>query len=70
MTQEKDSTTAPLTRKQVQDEVRTALTALRAKGIKDWQILDAWAQIAHQQGDYAYADTLALASIELGKPVE
>lgn len=70
MTNEKDSTTAPLSRKQVQDEVTAALTALRAKGINDWQILDAWAQIAHQQGDYAHADTLALASIELGKPLE
>jgi hypothetical protein len=68
MTQETDSTTASI--KQVHDEVRAALTALKAKGIKDWQILDAWAQMAHQQGDYAYADTLALASIELGKPVE
>ena len=35
------------------DTVRNALTQLKAKGIKDWEILDIWATILHEQGDYA-----------------
>ena len=52
------------------DEVRNALIQLKAKGIKDWEILDIWATILHEQGDYAIAVTLESAAYELGKPVE
>ncbi len=62
-----DSSTAPLDNR---DEVRSAIANLKAKGISDWQILSAWAEIAQEQGDYAAADTLASAAFELGKPVE
>lgn len=56
--------------KAAQQEVRKAIASLKAKGIKDWEILDAWSTLAHQQGDYAVADTLESAAYELGKPVE
>jgi hypothetical protein len=62
--------TAPLSTKQVRDEVRNAIANLKAKGIPDWQILSAWSEIAQEQGNYAAADTLASAAFELGKPVE
>ena len=52
------------------DEVRNALIQLKAQGIKDWEILDIWASILHEQGNYAIAVTLESAAIELGKPVE
>jgi len=52
------------------NEVRNALTQLKAKGIEDWEILDIWATILHEQGDYALAVTLESAAYELGKPVE
>jgi hypothetical protein len=52
------------------DEVRNALIGLKAKGIKDWEILDIWAKILHEQGNYAIAVTLESAAYELGKPVE
>jgi hypothetical protein len=56
--------------KTAKEEVRKAIASLKAKGIKDWEILDAWSELAHQQGDYAVADTLESAAYELGKPVE
>ena len=52
------------------NEVRNALIQLKSKGIKDWEILDIWAQILHEQGSYAIAVTLESAAYELGKPVE
>ena len=52
------------------DEVRNALIQLKAQGIKDWEILDIWATILHEQGDYAIAVSLESAAYELGKPVE
>jgi hypothetical protein len=61
-----DNTTPP----SKTDEVRNALTQLKAKGIKDWEILDIWAQILHEQGDYAIAVTLESAAYELGKPID
>lgn len=64
------SSTAPISTKQIQDEVRNVITNLKAKGIKDWEILDVWSEIAHKQGNYAAADTLASAAYELGKPGE
>lgn len=51
------SSTAPLSTKQVRDEVRNAIASLKAKGIKDWEILNVWSEIAHQQGNAAAADT-------------
>lgn len=51
-------------------EVRNALIQLKSKGIEDWEILDIWAQILHEQGNYAIAVTLESAAYELGKPVE
>ncbi len=59
--------TTPLSKK---DEVRNALAHLKAKGIKDWEILNIWSEIIYEQGNYAIADTLASAAYELGKPVE
>ena len=52
------------------EEIQTVLLALFAKGIQDWEILDAWSALAHQQGNYAVADTLESAAYELGKPVD
>lgn len=52
------------------DEVRNALIQLKAKGIKDWEILDIWSKIIYEQGNYAMADTLESVAHELGKPVE
>ncbi len=63
-----DSITAPLSTEQVRDEVKNAIAFLKAKGIKDWEILNVWSEIAHSQGNYAVADTLASATYELGKP--
>ena len=45
--------TAPLSNS---DEVRNARANLKAKGIKDWEILDVWSEVAHSQGNYAVAD--------------
>lgn len=64
------SNPAPLSTKQVKDEVRNAIANLKARGIKDWEILNTWSEIAHEQGNYAVADTLANAAYELGKPSE
>lgn len=61
------SSTAPLSNR---DEVRNAIANLKAKGIPDWQILNAWSELAQEQGNYVAADTLASAAYELGKPVE
>lgn len=63
------SSTAQSTQ-QVRDEVRNALSPIKAKGVKDWEILNIWSEIAHKQGNYAAADTLASAAYELGKPGE
>ncbi|HEY9599473.1 MAG TPA: hypothetical protein V6D33_17565 [Cyanophyceae cyanobacterium] len=52
------------------DEVKRAIASLQSQGIKNWEILDAWSEFAHQQGDYAVADTLESAAFELGKPIE
>ena len=49
---------------------RDDTATLKSLGIKDWEILDVWSALAHQQGDYAVADTLESAAYELGKPVE
>lgn len=64
------SSTAPLSSKQIRDEVLKAISNLKAKGITDWQILNAWSELAQESGNYAAADTLASAAFELGKPVE
>jgi hypothetical protein len=61
------SSTASLSTKQIGEEVRNALTHLKTKGIKDWEILATWSEIAQEQGNYATADTLASAAYELGK---
>lgn len=64
------SSTAPLSSKQIKDEVRNAIANLKTKGIKDWEILNIWSEIVQEQGNYAAADTLASAAYELGKPLE
>ncbi len=51
-------------------KVVIAIANLKSKGIPEWQILNAWAELAQEQGNYAAADTLASAAYELGKPVE
>ena len=62
-----DSKSSPST---LRNEIRHALSTLKAKGVKDWEILDVWSEIAHEQGCDAVADTLASAAFELGKPSE
>lgn len=64
------SNSTSFTTQQVRDEVQNAIAHLEAKGIQSWQILDIWAEIVYEQGDYAIADTLANAAYELGKPVQ
>lgn len=70
LSNEKNLSTAPLTTVQVRALVEDAIANLHARGIEDWQIHSAWSELAHQQGNYARADTLASAAYELGKPVE
>ncbi|MEQ8971071.1 MAG: hypothetical protein RIE73_11825 [Coleofasciculus sp. C1-SOL-03] len=53
---------------QIQHQVNQAIASLKSQGIHDWEILDAWSKLLHQQGNYAAADTLASAAYELGKP--
>lgn len=64
------SSPAPLSTKQLREEVRNALVHIKAKAIKDWEILSVWSEIAAEQGIYLGADTLASAAYELGKPIE
>lgn len=66
----KDSDTKPLSTPQVQDAIQTTIAQWKSQGVLDWQILDAWATLAYQQGNYAVADTLASAAYELGKPLQ
>lgn len=56
--------------KQVRQEVKKALAFLKSKGIEDWEILNAWSEIAYDNGKYVEAGTLATLAIELGKPKE
>lgn len=65
-----DPYTAGLRTNQVRDEVKNAIASLETKGIKDWEILNAWSEIAFEQGNYLAATTLATAAIERGKPPE
>lgn len=44
-----------------------AIADPEAKGIKDWEILDVWSEIAHKHGNYAVVDMLVSAAYELGK---
>lgn len=66
----KDSAGQPRSNQQVGDTVREAIAQWKSQGIQDWEILDAWANLAYQQGNYAVADTLETAAYELGKPIE
>jgi hypothetical protein len=52
------------------DAIRDALRQWKNQGIPDWEILDTWAKLAQQQGNYAVADTLQTAAYELGKPLD
>ena len=67
---DKDSATARLSTNPVQDAIRETIAQWKSHGIQDWEILDVWANLAHQQGNYAIADTLESAAYELGKPIE
>jgi hypothetical protein len=67
---DKDSATALPSTNPVQDAIREAIAQWKSQGIQDWEILDVWANLAHQQGNYAIADTLESAAYELGKPIE
>ncbi|EDX75789.1 hypothetical protein MC7420_6444 [Coleofasciculus chthonoplastes PCC 7420] len=51
---------------QIQQQVNQAIASLKSQGIHDWEILDTWSKLLHQQGNYAAADTLASAAYELG----
>lgn len=66
----KDSTAKPRSNQQVRDTVRETIAQWKSQGIQDWEILDVWANLAYQQGNYAVADTLETAAYELGKPIE
>lgn len=48
----KSSSTAPLSTQQTREEVRNAQDHLKASGIKDWEILNVWSEIAQEQGIY------------------
>ncbi len=65
-----DSAAAPQSTTQVRDAIRDVLAQWKSQGVQDWEILDIWANLAHQQGNYAVADTLETAAYELGKPFE
>lgn len=66
----KDSATKSPSKRQVRDTVREAIAQWKSQGIQDWEILDIWANLAYQQGNYAVADTLETAAYELGKPID
>lgn len=67
----KDSAAAaPPSSLQIRDAIQNAITQWKSQGIQDWQILDVWANLAHQQGNNVVADTLESAAYELGKPLE
>lgn len=51
------SSTAPLSTKQTREEMRNVQDHFKSTGIKDWEILNAWSEIAQEQGNYAAADT-------------
>ncbi len=55
---------------QLRGGIRDAIAQWKSQGVRDWEILDVWATLVYQQGDYAIADTLATAAYEIGKPVE
>lgn len=65
----KDSDAKPLSTPQIRDVIQTTIAQWKSQGVPDWQILDIWANLADQQGNYAVADTLASAAYELGKPL-
>ena len=67
---DKDSATAPPSTNPAQDGIREAIAQWKSQGIQDWEILDIWANLAHQQGHSVIADTLESAAYELGKPLE
>lgn len=66
----KDSEAAPPSSLQIRDAIQNAITQWKSQGIQDWQILDVWANLAHQQGNDVVADTLESAAYELGKPLK
>ena len=66
----KDSAAKSQSKQQVRDTVREAIAQWKSQGIQDWEILDTWANLAYQQGNYVVADTLETAAYELGKPIE
>lgn len=66
----KVSGTVPQSTTQVRDAIQTAIAQWKSQGVQDWQILDIWANLAYQQGNYAVADTLESAAYELGKPLD
>jgi hypothetical protein len=60
----------PTSPQSAQDVIQGALLQWKNQGIPDWEILDTWAKLAQQQGNYAVADTLETAAYELGKPLD
>ncbi len=66
----KDSATVQLGARQVRDAIQNTILQWKSQGIQDWEILDIWANLAHQQGNDAVADSLESVAYELGKPIE
>jgi hypothetical protein len=68
--QAKNTGTTPQSTTQVRNAIQTAIAHWKSQGVQDWEILDIWANLAYQQGNYAVADSLESAAYELGKPIE
>lgn len=47
---------------QLKEQVRQAIAALEAQGIRDWQILSAWAEFLHERGDFEKGELLSMAT--------
>ncbi len=68
--QVKDSGTGPQSTSQARNAIQNAIAQWKSQGVEDWEILDIWANLAYQQGNYAVADSLESAAYELGKPID
>ena len=47
---------------QLKEQVRQAIAALEAQGLRDWQILSAWAEFLHERGDFEKGELLSMAT--------
>ena len=65
-----NSGTTPQSTTPARNSIQSAIAQWKSQGFQDWEILDIWANLAYQQGNYAVADTLESAAYELGKPID